>query len=62
MQSNVKRYFCYTSSVILYNTIDRLTNKLKTLQKLLKTKLLYTRAKERNALTIEIKSIIIRLS
>ena len=57
MQSNVKLYFCYTSSIILYNIIDRLTNKLKTSQKLLKTRLFYTKAHERNALTIEIISI-----
>ena len=57
MQSNVKLYFCYTSSIILYNIIDRLTNKVKTSQKLLKTRLFYTKAHERNALTLEIISI-----
>ena len=57
MQSNVKLYFCYTFSIILYNIIDRLTNKLKTSQKLLKTRLFDTKAHERNALTIEIISI-----
>ena len=50
MQSNVKRYFCYTSSVILYNTIDRLTNKLKTLQKLLKTRLFLHKGQRKECL------------
>ena len=36
MQSNVKLFFCYTTSIILHNIIDRLTNKLETSQKLLK--------------------------